>query len=197
MALSLEDALKALDANNDEHWTVDGAPSLNYVRELTDDTEKEITRELIIKVAPELTREALIAKADPQPAPTQAETPADIVAKEEGLHDEVASLDQEISEIDQKMAALDNKKHALMAQRQQKAAHSTEYNHRADQQRKIDYIKKQNEIRIERATRRAKFLGSAAGAVKPGDFDPRAKIDQAMARKNVRGAQRPQVPLKG
>lgn len=53
--LKLHQALSALDADIDAHWTADGLPDLNALKELTG---KQYKRAIITVNAPRLTREA-------------------------------------------------------------------------------------------------------------------------------------------
>ena len=64
--LSLEDALKSLDHGDSAHWTKDGLPNLNVIKELTG---KQYKRAEVEKAAPDLVRQ--------DPAEESAETDAE------------------------------------------------------------------------------------------------------------------------
>lgn len=54
MSKQIQDALAKLDPKNDNHWTTDGLPRLDTVKQMSGDNS--LTRETLTRVAPELTR---------------------------------------------------------------------------------------------------------------------------------------------
>src|SRR3954462_11774402 len=56
-------ALKQLDPVKDEHWTSDGAPRIDVIKQLTG--EMSITRESIVAVAPTFNRTSAVAPVVP------------------------------------------------------------------------------------------------------------------------------------
>ena len=64
--MNIAEALTKLDTENNEHWTADGLPLVNQIRELCKRTS--IDRQSITVVAPDFTREsARVAQADKGP----------------------------------------------------------------------------------------------------------------------------------
>ena len=65
--MKLLDALKALNHNEDAHWTKDGKPDLNAV---TEKTGRRITRVMVLRVAPELNRKIIEVAVSEDPPET-------------------------------------------------------------------------------------------------------------------------------
>ena len=61
------DALKSLDAGNDDHWNAAGEPSLKALRKMTGGA---VTRKQVMLQAPDLTRDNAKAAASSDPPPT-------------------------------------------------------------------------------------------------------------------------------
>jgi len=58
--LSLEDAIKSLNPDDDAHWTQGGQPDLNVLKELTG---KAVKRKEVEEIAPDFTREVAAESA--------------------------------------------------------------------------------------------------------------------------------------
>jgi hypothetical protein len=82
--MHIKKALTKLDPANDEHWTTDGLPLVDFVQTMV---KKTITREDITNAAPDLTRhppvEGNTADAEEAEAEAEAEEVADPVAEAE------------------------------------------------------------------------------------------------------------------
>lgn len=76
MQTKIIDALARLDAENPNHWTADGHPSLDVVRLFAEDST--ITRKQIVSVAPNLNRDSQTAAPDEPALPVVVE----VVSKE-------------------------------------------------------------------------------------------------------------------
>ena len=174
--MNLEKALKTLDPNNSDHWTSDGMPSLDLLKELT--LDDELTREQITQAAPDLIREA---------APEQEVSPVQTV------DEKVNDIDNRVSELDQRISELTAQRTRLLEMRTTEILPSTIYDHLRNTKGIQDYLEAQKKLKEEKYAKKAAFLGSAANYIKPEDFDTRAKIDQSMSRKTSRGNNRPPV----
>lgn len=67
----------------------------------------------------------------------------------------------------------------------------SEYPNSTDRDAIRAFIETQTRLRAERVAKRQEIFGK----IDPSEFDPRAPIDRAMARKTKRGGQRPNRPL--
>ena len=65
--MNILDALKSLDAGNDDHWNAAGDPSLKALRGMTGGT---VTRKMVKLQAPDLTRDNAKQAASTEPPPT-------------------------------------------------------------------------------------------------------------------------------
>lgn len=71
MTMTIDQALKALDPKNDEHWTSDGSPRMDKLQELTGD--ESLTRKQVKEAAPTFTRETA-GEAPPEDPGVSQET---------------------------------------------------------------------------------------------------------------------------
>jgi len=97
-------------------------------------------------------------------------------------------LDERISQLSQQRDGLE--KEISILQRERDRLHISEYRDgtsKSDTEARMEYIRKQAEIR---GLRRARQVEALKG-INPKDLDPRSPVDQAMSRKNQRGTERP------
>lgn len=181
--MEIKEALAQLDPENDAQWTNYGLPLVDVMRTLTGN--EELTRQLITEAEPEFNREAARA-ARPVQEEVEAEAEVEAPAKPQPqlavLDGEIQDLLKEKNELDKKIVALSRKRDAV--QEREFRTRTPEDNIRSIQ----TYIKSQAQARMDRATNRQRFIESGLTS---RDLDPRAPIDQAMARKTQRGTQRP------
>ncbi len=186
--MKITDALAKLDVENDEHWTTEGAPLVAVVSEIAG---REVKRSEITEAAPQFSRSSPKLEPDPDPEtdpasapPPEPPAPPKGTPRSEGearyleLDEKIAALKEERDEIDNRMQVLAAEQRKLA----RFAPKGHNYDHKADQKARLDFIASQQEQRA------ARFAGVKV--------DPRSPIDQAMARRRERGAARPQHPQK-
>lgn len=175
--MELAIALEQLEPDTDEHWTGDGLPSMKVLKELTMDDQ--LKRADVEAVAPGKTRDdfrvAPSAESEPEP-----EAPSLVEADQE-----IEALMQQQRETAEKLAQAHAKRAVVASQE------PTGYDHQADTDARMEYIKSQNQLRAARAERKKAMLAQ----IDIKDIDPRSKLDQALARKTARGTERPQRGL--
>jgi len=183
--MELKDALGKLDAGNDEHWTTDGAPRIDAVAAFVDGN---VTRSMIVEVAPQFTRSNPTLDVAPEPsppnvvgAPPQPMTWDEGLARYNELSNQMQVLQAERGEIDTKITKLSRELARL-----QRFSVADEYNHKSDQKTRMEFIQSQQRQRADRA--------AAAAQAAPVCAPVQAPIDRAMMRKKARGAVRPTYP---
>lgn len=216
----LKAALAQLDPQNDAHWTNDGAPRIDVVAKLAG--MPGLKRGDLTAAAPHFGRDHpildnIVAAPQGQPederpdegsgeAPSPTEDPSLGLQDEEG--DEVDDLFQpdidevEVNlrkarrEVEKATAAMEAAKRELAAANaaQDKAILARErvQSPNANQEAIGAYLKRQNEVRAQRAKARATLV---ARGFDETIMSGRAPLDNAMARKATRGQQRPVRPL--
>lgn len=192
-------ALATFDPIDDLHWTTDGAPRLDVLAMRLG--VSSVTRQQVRAVAPEFHRDNLKLTIDP-PAPAPAETekgaepteptektnevPAERpeVVRLREVDAEILALQQKRGEIDTQLAKLSREQEAL-----QRFSPTRGYDHKADQEARMEFIRAEQRRQLERVER-ANKIAAAAGVVAA------APIDRAMARKTARGGMRPAFPVR-
>lgn len=217
--MDIREALSQLDTLNDDHWTGEGAPKIDAVKELLG---RPVTRQDIINAAPHFSRENPIVEEEKSDAEEgQGQGLAEEVIFDSSLLDEFADRDpmdvnsflgflatvpkeglQELLEIlqDQQKGIVDNRKkldemdlRIRGAVLHTKARIKREIPDVSDREANMAYIKRQQELRAAKhAATHALLKG-----VDLKTLDPRAPIDRAMARKTQRGTNRPNFAAKG
>lgn len=210
-------ALTQYDPDNSEHWTTDGMPKMHVMQEAVPDLAN-VTRRQVTEAAPDFNREyAHSLRKAPEPVPTQVapQAPAVVVetapvlvgdpsepqAKEapskdqlERMKDEMDGLDVQIAGVSAHMEQIKVARDKLLKERDNIAQALDE----APLVSFHDAVKihqaSQLALRAERAAgaKRLQSLAKSVDAVAPGSKGSR--LDQSMARKNTRGAARPQWP---
>lgn len=181
------EALSRLDPNDDAHWTADGAPRVDVMQELTG--LKDLSRADIIAVAPEFTRGSLLAptqSVEESQEGGEKEEPGDELELLRERHDEVAAKIAEkkaqLNAISKEIVELTKEQDELIKQME-----PGNPSHRQNQQNIMEFLASEARKRAERHQQRVALLKG----IDPATLDPRSRIDQAFARKNTRGAQRP------
>lgn len=161
--MQIKQALAQLDPTNDSDWTSDGKPRMERVRELVGDDS--VTRVQVEAAVPGFSRAPEPAEPEPEPAVDE--------------DDPRQRLEKRINELIIQRDKLDAEIHALAQERDK--LQELEYRQStpaADMQRRMDYIRRQNEVRRKKAERRTELV---ATGIKPGEFDPRSPLDKALA----------------
>lgn len=206
--MEIKEALAALDPERDEHWTADGLPLVEAVRELIKD--RPVDRAAITAADPELTRELAAKRAvaesdgpetaeppatppdpssainlsdfvddEPEP-PTKAEQIAARMAELDARH---AELQVEVDALKQKQWLIDRERAALYNMRARE-------NDGAENMRGIQRVIKAGQRARMAKVQRAQEL--AAVGITPDQLRPAAPIDEALrVRKPARGSTRP------
>ncbi len=193
--VSIVEALAALDVDNDEHWTDDGAPRMSVLKDLTG---QDVTRQQVTDAAPKFSRgnpstdagdddtnegdAADGADSDSGDGESTTEAPSPrthlVITEEQGraeyerLGVEIGKLAQARQELDAEMTQLRNQQKVY-----QRFAKSTEYDHREDMKRRMEYVRASGQAQADRESalvkaaarpargaRRPQFNGSTQGA---------------------------------
>lgn len=222
--MDIREALSSLDTLDDSLWTSEGAPKIDAVKELLG---RPVTRQEIIDVAPHFSRENPIVEEEKSDAEEgqglteEGQGLTEEVIVDSALLDEFAQKEpmdpnsflgflmtvpkeslQELLEVlqEQQQGIEANRKkldemdlrirHSML---HTKARIQREIPDVSDREANMAYIKCQQELR---AAKHAATTALLKG-VDLKSLDPRAAIDRAMARKNTRGAARPNFFTKG
>lgn len=221
MTMTIQEALQALDPQNDEHWTSDGSPRMDTLQELTGD--ESLTRKQVREIAPTFTRETAGQTPPEDPGvspeteqgataapPTQddedeQETPPvdeDDDRPEEGAEDDEAALAEEddlTRELEEAEAELAEREAELAERRKeidQVRARRDELVERRDRAKTPhdDTVERMNFIRRQ-AQLRAERAGEAQLArelaMQAKGLAGASALDQSMARRMGRGHDRP------
>lgn len=179
--MTIKEALVSLNPEDDSLWTGDGLPTVEAVQILLGD--ESITRAQITEADPSFCRDQAKVRTQPPVGAAKDRGPS----LEEQLHDldvQIEKLLTEQNRITNQIDVLSRKRGAV-----QTRIYGTDTSG-SDTQARIDYIKKQNELRAARVAKRNRNVTESDLVALTG----RAPIDQAMARKNTRGTQRPARP---
>lgn len=212
--MDIREALSQLDTLNDDHWTGEGAPKIDAVKELLGGP---VTRQDIINAAPHFSRENPIVEEEPAAQPVvDSSTPYDSSMLDKYADMEPMDVNSflgflrtvptdalpellEIVEAQQKHLADSRKQMDEIdlrlrgAKLHTKARIQREIPDISDRDANRVYIQKQQELRAAKhAATHALLKG-----VDLKSLDPRAAIDRAMARKTARGVNRPNFGFKG
>lgn len=188
--MDIKEAIAELDPKNDAHWTEDGLPLVDEVQKIAGDFD--ITREQITEASPDVTRASALADVEPDEdedgteEQAESETPLDPLAE---AKERLAEVTKVCGELRSARERIDAELKAAQAEHDRLQTYIDRTTPRDSNQENINqYLAKQHEIREARAGR-AKQLRETGLTIK--DLAGGAPIDQAMARKTQRGAQRP------
>lgn len=178
--MTIKEALQQLDPTDEAQWTSDGLPLVEVVRGLTG--KEVLTRKEITDADPEFCRDKATVQAQPPVSEAKPKT------RDEELREEMSVLEREINEQSRIMHEIE----AKITQKQDRWNRLHAYFSRkgtgdSDMEGRIAYIRKQAELRAERAQRSKRVLTDLDLRM----VNPKAPIDQAMSRKNTRGTVRP------
>jgi hypothetical protein len=195
----LIEALQLLDPTNDAHWTQDGAPRIDVLKELTGD--QELSRAMIVNAAPEFSRAAAAASAAPPSvvaaSETKTETPDVVVEEQEEFSEpkgEIELAREELQAIEQEIAERREDINERSRELQKRVDRQDELikllddtagsSHMRNQDNIMQFLASQQRQREMRAAQRRVVLQN----LDPSSLDPRSKLDQSFSRKNSRGA---------
>lgn len=207
-------ALLSLDPKDDTHWTDDGLPSAQAVSKLAGrtvkrneitDADPKFTRELASGVKPveqpKLAEEAApkIEGATVKPQEPEPVNQGESAEVRVGLEGQIAELEAKL--ITKQAVVADHKRQMDEAQREADIVNAqlselvvkrdAMPGHHANQKGILDYIAKQNELRLEK--HKHTMALRAAGFTAKDFLGAKSPLDNAMARKNTRGTQRPNL----
>jgi len=214
--MELEEALLSLDPLDDDQWTQEKAPKLDVLKELVGEA---VTRQQVIDVAPQFTRENMVVGTPKEDNDAEEE------GLREGRQEEVMpSIDDyldredvlEPHEVSPFLEKMDDKELPLMMQALDEQMDEATKNIEAAKElyRKLkyakaitgvtmkarvpnttnteairEYINRQTSARANRYERAAKIKQEFG--LDLSKMDPRSMIDRAMSRKRQRGTERP------
>ena len=213
--MEIREALQELDAFNDDHWTADGAPKIDAVKELIGGP---VLRQNIIDAAPDFSRDNQVIP-DAEPAKDESNEPPvhepeEYLSKLEQFVEAGPMTPRDFAEFlkTYPTEGLADLQAVMITQREavqeavKTAAEMTgrvkiglnwvnsrikiEIPDMNNQQAIQHFIKSQQQTRAAKVEATREILKG----VKLSDLDPRAAIDRAMARKNARGTGRPTRP---
>jgi hypothetical protein len=214
--MNISQALKNLDALDDDQWTADGVPKIDVVSEMVG---SKVTRQEIINVAPEFSKSNMVipekaaaekaAAADEEPEvdlslireylegdplPEQKFVPFLNEVSKNSLEALEMVLSEQLDEAEKAIRlAEDLKNRVKRSLAFTRSRIKTEMPDVSNQQAIQLFIKSQAEARGARAAKAKEILKG----VDIKDLDPRSAIDRAMARKSGRGTTRPARPRMG
>lgn len=195
--MELKEALEKLDPANDDHWTDDGAPRLSAVVAVVG---REVKRKEITDASPGLTRES--ARRGPtgnegEVAPTGAETDGPAgpdVDAEPGADEGRDAKREELTGRRDYIAAAIEKMRAEIVVLNGYIAEASKEHDEVTSKLEAEFPPKRFSENIQEflASQHAERVRRAAGRVQT--VVNKSPLDQSMARRNTRGAQRPQRP---
>lgn len=214
--MSIAAALSQLDVGNDEHWTQDDLPRLDVVSKLLG---HNVSRKEITDVAPDFSRTAATPKETPDdetalsgavaeaeadlevdPSPTDLASALAITSSQllmdRSLFEKVGKLlDNGINE---RLREIERLKIEIEHYRKRFSdLWAFELNTRPKGNAQIAHIKRQHEIRMQRALQTKSVLSGMSPEDVKAALNVRSPLDTVMrARKPGPGSQRPQLPLK-
>jgi hypothetical protein len=214
--MDIKEALEQLDPLNDDHWTSNGDPRLEAVSSLLG---VKVTRQNVTDAAPKFTRENPELSAEDESEETEPEEvvliepDTDLLQKyldADSMNEvqfrkfmqnfpsvQLAALleliEKQFIEIEQQEASLKElRRSAKFAKAFTTSRIKSEVPDMSETEARQNYIRKQTELRRQKHLATSDLLKG----VDLKKLDPRAPIDRAMARKNTRGAQRPNHPVR-
>lgn len=211
--MEIKQALTEMDAFDDDQWTAEGLPKLDY---LSGQVGEKVTRAEIMGIAPHFTRANMEIPGQEEEANAEEEglregseevtsTNLEKYLSEEPMEPRVfatfmqgvtskeltafeAVLFEQMKELEkQKTVAEELHRRVKVAASIVKARIRSDLPDMSNQQAIQAYIKSQNKIKGEQVEATRDLLSK----IDLKKLDPRAPIDRAFARKTQRGAQRP------
>lgn len=213
--MDIREALAKLDTMENEHWTADGAPKIDAVKDLLN---RNVTRQEITDAAPKFSRENPIIEDEPEQAPEVTESTEEPAEQDRSILEQLAEAgpvplpdflallkdvpsdqlndlltlqlgqQQTLIEYRKRVEEMDYSLRNAMVQ--VRARISREIPDVNNQQAIRDYLKSQQATRAAKHAVTSEILKE----IDMKQLDPRSAIDRAMARRTARGTQRPVHP---
>jgi hypothetical protein len=103
--MELLEILELLDHENDDHWTDDGLPRVDLIKQMVDDDAITVTRTSISNAAPKLVRGSPIqADQEPDPESIEAIVPKDMTVEEKAAVR--AEYDEQLAHLEEERQAI-------------------------------------------------------------------------------------------
>lgn len=213
--MDIREALAQLDTLDNDHWTADGAPKIDAVKELLN---RNVTRQEITDAAPKFNRENPIVDDEPEQAPEVTEPTVEPDEPDRSILEQIAEAgpiplpdflvllrDVPSNQLNDLLTLQKGQQQALIEYRkrveemdyslrnamvQTRARISREVPDVDNQQAIRDYLKSQQTTRAAKHAVTSEILKE----IDMKQLDPRSAIDRAMARRTARGTQRPVHP---
>ena len=190
--MDLLTALGQLDSLDDTQWTASGAPRLNTLIDLTEDmtlTRKKITQiaplfnreNTTLPVSEETSQDPLLDDAAEKPVKYDDNSPDHLRLRLASFADILEDANGDVKKAQDHLLALQRESDKLRDK-----LNILEPNP-SNQEAINDYLASQNRNRAQRFARRNTILQGLT--IK--DIQSRSQLDEAMARKNLRGQTRP------
>jgi len=189
--ITIQDALRFLDPEDDNNWTQDGLPRMDIMERLLDN--KDLNRQDVTDADPEFCREKARAMREELKDGLQerkqedAQETAQVVETTVSLDEEIAQLTIKREAVDKEIRTLQNRRDRLEQVR------AKTHNAKADTVARQEFVASQTKLRGERA-QRGRLIMQVVGK---DAINPKSRLDQAMARKTKRGMTRPPVRMLG
>ena len=208
--------LKEMDPLDDDQWTGNGDPKVDYIKEKTG--LEEVTRHMIFEADPSFNRKKA---AEPEQEQKPEVTDPEEDEQENASVEHLSNLDEPMTEKQfaiflRDVPAEDLRDVELLLKNQQidisrqanylvdlkfrvkravgfvRSRIKREVPDSSNQEAIRDYLESQKRQRADRAAKRDEVFGQFGNL---NDINPRSQLDQAMARKTKRGTKRPERNL--
>lgn len=182
------EVLSQMDPFDDSQWTSDGAPLVDYVNSVMDET---VTRQMIVDAAPKFSKsnptleEKIVVDFPEEQNEFQlwlsSASNGTLEQVEQDLNSQLGSIASEIEKL--KNISIQTKLKIGMVRLKIRSLNPNN----SDRDAIRSFIESQNQARADRVERKNKILQN----ISLKDIDPRSTLDIAMARKTSRGTNRP------
>jgi nucleoid-associated protein YgaU len=184
MMMDLLDILRGMNHDDDDLWTVDNQPRLEYINAMAGEGE-EIRRKDVVEAAPNFQRYSpILPDEEEEIVPDDEEEDVEVVAARNALavaeaeeRRTAANLENAKAEHDAAVKAMDTARDAVTKLDPPMS----------NAQRLRNFIESSNKERMKRYQRQQTVMANLPA----GSIDPRMPIDKVFERKNKRGDQRP------
>lgn len=186
-------ALRDLDVLDDDQWTTDGSPKVEFVSKIVG---SPVTRQEIFDASPGFNRSKTLneeVEKEEEKVPDEGWSYESFKAHVYSLKKD--NLESGMKEVEEAQKSVQEKIDALLLTKEQMSRSISIFRQRISEvfpnatngEAIRAFIESQTKARADRAATRNEILKS----ISPKDLDPRAPIDVAMSRKNSRGSARP------
>lgn len=220
--MNIQEALMSMDALDDDQWTGDGAPKVSAVEEVLGE---KTTRQAIIEVAPEFSRENMVIASNepeealPEGGDQESDTDEEVLTVsteiiEEYLSDDPMTEAQFIPLLmrvePEQLGMMEQVLIEQLTEAEAAIVRATDLKNRVKRslfftrsriKSEVPDVSNQEAIQAfiksqtETRSAKIKYTREVLAGVDLKSLDPRAAIDRAMARKAGRGGSRPVRPM--